>query len=148
LGAVEPEEIYGLEVDVFVPCALGAVLNDETIPKLRCKAVVGSANNQLLDAKRHGEMLMERGILYAPDYLVNAGGLIQVADELKGYVAERVLAKTKAIYGMLLQVYELAAEQNIPTCIAADRLVEERIAKVKELKTVRMPLQSSMSFTL
>ncbi len=138
LGAIAPEEIYDLEVDMFVPCALGAILNDRTIERLRCRAVVGSANNQLLDVQRHGAMLRERDILYAPDYLANAGGLIQVADELKGAVPERVYAKTKGIYGMLLQVYSLAAEQQIPTSIAADRLVEERIARVKELKNVRV----------
>ncbi|TCP56046.1 leucine dehydrogenase/phenylalanine dehydrogenase [Tumebacillus sp. BK434] len=136
LGVVGPEEIYGLDVDVFVPCALGAILNDETIYELRCAAVVGSANNQLLDMEKHGAMLAERGILYAPDYLANAGGLIQVADELQGYVPERVLAKTKAIYDMLLQVYAFSAEREIPTWLAADRLVEQRIEQVKDLKAV------------
>jgi len=138
LGVVAPDEIYGLDVDMFVPCALGAIVNDDTIPKFKCKAIVGSANNQLLDMDRHGKMLHERGILYAPDYLVNAGGLIQVADELKGYVPERVLAKTNSIYEMLLQVYKLSSEQNIPTWLAADRLVEERIARVADLKSVRI----------
>lgn len=138
LGVVRPEEIYGLDVDVFVPCALGAILNDDTIAELRCAAVVGSANNQLLDMEKHGAMLAERGILYAPDYLANAGGLIQVADELKGYVPERVMAKTKGIYEMMLQVYKLSAEQDIPTWLAADRLVEQRIEKVKDLKSVRV----------
>ncbi|ARU61236.1 leucine dehydrogenase [Tumebacillus avium] len=138
LGVVRPEEIYGLDVDVFVPCALGAILNDDTIAELRCAAVVGSANNQLLDMERHGAMLAERGILYAPDYLANAGGLIQVADELKGYVPERVLAKTKGIFEMLLQVYKLSSEQEIPTWLAADRLVEQRIEKVRDLKSVRV----------
>lgn len=138
LGVVAPDEIYGLDVDMFVPCALGAIINDETIPQLKCKAIVGSANNQLLDMDKHGKMLHEAGILYAPDYLVNAGGLIQVADELKGYVPARVLAKTNSIYEMLLQVYKLSSEQNIPTWLAADRLVEERIARVADLKSVRV----------
>ncbi|WP_347338388.1 Leu/Phe/Val dehydrogenase [Tumebacillus amylolyticus] len=138
LGVVSPNDIYGLEVDMFIPCALGAILNDETIPNLNCKAVVGSANNQMLDPERHGAMLHERGILFAPDYLVNAGGLIQVADEMKGYVPERVLAKTNSIYEMLLQIYKHSKEQNIPTWLAADSLVEERIARVKDLKSVRI----------
>ncbi len=138
LGVVAPDEIYGLDVDMFVPCALGAIVNDDTIPQLKCKAIVGSANNQLLDMDRHGKMLHEKGILYAPDYLVNAGGLIQVADELKGYVPERVLAKTNSIYEMLLQVYKLSSEQDIPTWLAADRLVEERIERVADLKSVRI----------
>lgn len=138
LGVVAPDEIYGLDVDMFVPCALGAIVNDDTIPQLNCKAIVGSANNQLLDMDRHGKMLHDKGILYAPDYLVNAGGLIQVADELKGYVPERVLAKTNSIYEMLLQVYKLSSEQDIPTWLAADRLVEERIERVADLKSVRI----------
>ncbi|MCX7572197.1 Glu/Leu/Phe/Val dehydrogenase [Tumebacillus sp. DT12] len=136
LGVVAPDEIYGLDVDMFVPCALGAIVNDETIPQFKCKAIVGSANNQLLDMEKHGKMLHEKGILYAPDYLVNAGGLIQVADELKGYVEARVMAKTNSIYEMLLQVYALSTEQNIPTWLAADRLVEERIARVEDLKSM------------
>ncbi|HEU4963551.1 MAG TPA: Glu/Leu/Phe/Val dehydrogenase [Bacilli bacterium] len=137
LGVVKPDEIYGLDVDMFVPCALGAIVNDETIPQLKAKAIVGSANNQLLDMEKHGAMLHEKGILYAPDYLVNAGGLIQVADEMKGYVPERVLAKTNSIYEMLLQVYKLSSEQNIPTWLAADRLVEARIETVLDLKSIR-----------
>ncbi|ASS77275.1 leucine dehydrogenase [Tumebacillus algifaecis] len=138
LGTVAPEDIYALDVDVFVPCALGAILHEETISRLRCAAVVGSANNQLLDMEKHGALLAMRGILYAPDYLVNAGGLIQVADELQGYVPERVLAKTRGIYEMLLQVYGLAAEQGIPTWLAADRLVEARIERVRDVKSVRL----------
>jgi phenylalanine dehydrogenase len=138
LGAVAPEEIYGLDVDMFVPCALGGILNDETIPQLKAKAVVGSANNQLLDQEKHGAMLHERGILYGPDYLVNAGGLIQVADELRGYTPERVLAKTNSIYEMLLKVYELSSEHNIPTWLAADRLVEARLETILDVKGVRV----------
>lgn len=137
LGVVAPDEVYGLDVDMFVPCALGGILNDVTIPQLKCKAVVGSANNQLLDMEKHGQMLHERGILYGPDYLVNAGGLIQVADELRGYVPERVLAKTNSIYEMLLQVYKLSADQNIPTWLAADRLVETRLELIADVKSVR-----------
>ncbi|PWK05409.1 Leu/Phe/Val dehydrogenase [Tumebacillus permanentifrigoris] len=138
LGVVAPTEIYGLDVDMFIPCALGAILNDETIPQLMCKAIVGSANNQLLDMEKHGAQLHDLGILYAPDYLVNAGGLIQVADEMKGYVPERVLAKTNSIYQMLLQIYKLSKEQNIPTWLAADRLVEARIETIKDFKSVRI----------
>ncbi|MGZ4122389.1 MAG: leucine dehydrogenase, partial [Tumebacillaceae bacterium] len=104
----------------------------------KCKAVVGSANNQLLDQEKHGAMMHERGILYGPDYLVNAGGLIQVADELRGYTPERVLAKTNSIYEMLLKVYELSAEQNIPTWLAADRLVEARLETILDVKSVRV----------
>lgn len=136
-AVVSPDAIFSLECDMLIPCALGAVLNDRTIPGLRCKAIVGSANNQLLDEERHGSMLKARGILYAPDYLVNAGGLIQVADELHGANPERVLSKTTAIYDILLQVYELAEQRNIPTSMAANQLVEERLDLIADIKRIR-----------
>lgn len=123
---VEGNDIYGVDADVFVPCALGAIINDDTIGQLKVKAVAGSANNQLLE-ERHGQELQERGILYAPDYIANGGGLIQVADELYGPNKERVLQKTKAIYDSLLQVYKSAKENNITTMEAANRFCDERI---------------------
>ncbi|MGZ0085948.1 Glu/Leu/Phe/Val dehydrogenase dimerization domain-containing protein [Caldibacillus thermoamylovorans] len=123
---VNGTDIYRVEADVFVPCAFGGVINDETITELRVKAVVGSANNQLAD-KRHARMLKEKGIVYAPDYIVNAGGLIQVADELYGANKERVLSKTKAIYETLLAIYERAEAAGVTTVEAADRFCEERL---------------------
>jgi phenylalanine dehydrogenase len=136
---VGADAIFDVECDMFIPCALGAILNDQTIPRLRCKAVVGSANNQLLDEEKHGAMLHERGILYAPDYLVNAGGLIQVADELLGSNPDRVKAKTMAIYDILLRVYEYAERHQLPTSIAANQFVEERLQVVADLKTIHSP---------
>lgn len=127
--------IHQSECDIFSPCARGGVINDQTLHELRCQAIVGSANNQLVE-DRHGDLLHEHGILYAPDYLVNAGGLIQVADELEGFHEERVLAKTKAIYDMLLQIYERSQKENIPTCRAADRLVLERLERVADLRRI------------
>lgn len=127
--------IHEESCDIFSPCARGGVINDETAGVLNCLAVVGSANNQLAD-DRHGWMLHERGILYAPDYLVNAGGAIQVADELEGYHEERVFAKTRAIYDMVLEIYRRAKSENIPTCQAADRLVIERLQKVADLRRI------------
>ncbi len=127
--------IHRADCDIFSPCARGGVINDETLPELRCQAIVGSANNQLVE-DRHGDLLHERGILYAPDYLVNAGGLIQVADELEGFHQERVIAKTKAIYDMLLTIYERSKEEQIATCRAADRLVVERLEKVADLRRI------------
>jgi glutamate dehydrogenase/leucine dehydrogenase len=129
------DEIHRAECDILSPCARGGVVNDVTLSELRCQAIVGSANNQLAE-DRHGDLLHERGILYAPDYLVNAGGLIQVADELEGYQEERVLAKTKAIYDMLLQIYERSHQENIPTYRAADRIVVERLEKVADLRRI------------
>jgi phenylalanine dehydrogenase len=123
---VNEREIYSVDADVFVPCALGGVINDQTIEQLKVRAVAGSANNQLLDI-RHGKMLQEKGILYAPDYIVNAGGLIQVADELYEPNKERVLQKTRAIYESLLDVYQQSMETGITTVEAANRLCEKRI---------------------
>ncbi|MFC4619131.1 Leu/Phe/Val dehydrogenase [Camelliibacillus cellulosilyticus] len=123
---VDAEAIYEVPADVFIPCALGAVINDATIERLRVKAVVGSANNQLLD-DRHGEALRERGILYAPDYIVNAGGLIQVADELHDPNKERVMHKTMAIYDTITAIFETAERENISTTTAANAFCEQRI---------------------
>ncbi|MUV38999.1 Phenylalanine dehydrogenase [Lentibacillus sp. JNUCC-1] len=122
--AVNQNEIFDVEADVFVPCALGGVLNDATIPRLKVKAVVGSANNQL-ETKRHAQVLDQKGILYAPDFIVNAGGLIQVADELYGPNPERVLNKTAAIHDALLSIYEMANLEGITTNEAADLRVQE-----------------------
>ncbi|WP_170006579.1 Glu/Leu/Phe/Val dehydrogenase [Bacillus fonticola] len=123
---VTEDELFEAEADFFVPCALGGILNDDTIPTLNVRAVVGSANNQLLESW-HGDALREKGILYAPDYIVNAGGLIQVADELYGPNDERVLQKTRTIYDTLLNVYRHAEAENVSTHIAADLYCEKRI---------------------
>ncbi|MGC4377836.1 Glu/Leu/Phe/Val dehydrogenase [Fictibacillus sp. Mic-4] len=130
LEVVEGEEIYGVNADVFIPCALGGIINDYTIDQLKVKAVVGSANNQLLE-DRHGVYLGQKGILYAPDYIVNAGGLIQVADELYGPNKARVLNKTKAIYDSLLKIFQTSKEQNISTVEAANRFCEMKIEQRK-----------------
>ncbi|WP_285841630.1 Glu/Leu/Phe/Val dehydrogenase [Psychrobacillus sp. MER TA 171] len=130
IQVVSNEEIYSTDADIFVPCALGGIINDMTIPKLRVKSIVGSANNQLL-ADRHGRMLKEKGILYAPDYIVNAGGLIQVADELYGINQERVLAKTKQIYHTLIEVYKEASLTGSTTDEAANAMCEKRIENRK-----------------
>src|SRR5919199_668087 len=102
--AVAPEEIYGVEADVFAPCALGAIINDQTIPQLKVEIVAGAANNQLLE-ERHGDLLESRGILYAPDYVANAGGVINVYSELAGWDPQRALRKAGEIYDTLLGVY-------------------------------------------
>ena len=133
---VEPEAIYGVECDVFSPCALGGVLNSKTIPQLRCAIVAGGANNQLLE-KRDGEELDQRGIMYAPDYVVNAGGVINVACELNGvYRADRALEMTKRIYDNTEHVIRISREKGVPTYLAADQLAERRLAEVRSLKTI------------
>ncbi|MFO1444941.1 Glu/Leu/Phe/Val dehydrogenase [Bacillus sp. Bva_UNVM-123] len=123
---VSNHEIYGTTADVFVPCAMGGIINDETIAQLKVKAIVGSANNQLLEL-RHAKILQEKEIIYAPDYIVNAGGLIQVADELYTPNKERVLQKTKAIYNSLLHIYEFASMNRMTTMEAANDFCEQRI---------------------
>lgn len=128
---VAPNEIFSAECDIFSPCALGAVINDETIPQLKAKVIAGSANNQLKEV-RHGESLFKRGIIYAPDYVINAGGVINVADELYGYSKERALKKVEGIYGSIKKVLEISKREQIPTNKAADRMAEERIKKVRD----------------
>jgi leucine dehydrogenase len=127
--AVAPDEIYGVKADIFAPCALGGIINDDTIPQLKVEIVAGGANNQLLE-ERHGDELESRGILYAPDYVANAGGVINVYSELAGWDAERSLRKADEIYQTVLGVYEIAREQGIPTYVAADRLAERRLKAV------------------
>jgi leucine dehydrogenase len=130
--AVTTDEIYAQQADIFAPCALGAVINDRTIPMLRVQIVAGAANNQLLE-DRHGDELEARGILYAPDYVANAGGVINVYSELAGWSRERSLRKADEIYHTVLNVFEIAKEDGIPTYRAADRLAERRIAAVRSM---------------
>jgi len=131
--AVGLDEIYGVQAEVFAPCALGAVLNDATIKQLKVRVVAGGANNQLAE-ERHGDLLEEKGILYAPDYVINAGGLINVNSELEGWSAERAQRKAGEIYDTLLRLFALAKEEGLPTYRAADRLAERRIESVAKLK--------------
>ena len=126
---VKPDDIYDVEAEVFAPCALGAVVNDETLDRFSFQVIAGAANNQLAE-ERHGKELMDRGILYAPDYVINAGGLINVYGELNGWTAERSKRKAGEIYDTLDQLFELAKDQGIPTSDAADRLAERRIQQV------------------
>ncbi|MGG0892369.1 Leu/Phe/Val dehydrogenase [Cytobacillus horneckiae] len=126
IKVLDSYEIYSAPADVFVPCAMGGILNDESISLLQVQAVAGSANNQLLDI-HHGKALKDRGILYAPDYIVNSGGLIQVADELYTPNKERVMQKTKAIYTSILNIFEFAEYHGITTVEAANQFCESRI---------------------
>ena len=130
--AVAPDEIYAIDADVFAPCALGGIINDKTLPQLRVPVVSGGANNQLLET-RHGDELERRGILYAPDYVANAGGVINVYGELHGWSADRALRKADQIYDTTLSVFEIAREDGVPTYVAADRLAERRLSDVRGL---------------
>lgn len=128
--AVDPSAIYSVDCDIYSPCALGATLNDQTIPQLKAKVIAGSANNQLKD-ERHGDRLHELGIVYAPDYVINAGGVINVADELYGYNRDRAMKKVEMIYDNIAKVIEISKRDGIPTYKAADRLAEERIDRMR-----------------
>ena len=132
--AVEPDDIYKQEVDIFSPCALGAIINDETIPQLKAKVIAGSANNQLRDSK-HGDIIHEMGIVYAPDYVINAGGVINVADELYGYNRERAMKRVETIYDSISKIFEISRRDSIPTYLAANRLAEERIERMAKSRS-------------
>lgn len=125
--AVEPDEIYSVDCDIFAPCAMGAALNKDTVKQLKCRIVAGSANNQLADADI-GELLMKKEILYIPDYVINSGGVINVHEEMKGYNRENAMANAATIYDSVSKIIEIAKGKNIPTNKAADMLAEERIS--------------------
>jgi leucine dehydrogenase len=125
--AVAPGEIYGVKSDIFAPCALGAVVNDETLDQFTVGIIAGAANNQLGE-ERHGDALEARGITYAPDYVINSGGLINVNADVEGWEQEKSLKKASEIYDTILRVLELARGEGVPTYQAANRLAERRIA--------------------
>ncbi|HEX6942939.1 MAG TPA: Glu/Leu/Phe/Val dehydrogenase [Gemmatimonadaceae bacterium] len=129
---VDPAAIYSQQGDIFAPCALGGIINDETIPQLKVEIVAGGANNQLLE-ERHGVELEGKGILYAPDYVANAGGVINVYGEVAGWTRDRALRKADEIFNTALGVFEIAREMGIPTYVAADRLAQRRLEAVGEL---------------
>lgn len=139
-SAVKPEEIYGVPCDIFAPCALGAIINDETIPQLQCKVIAGSANNQLKEPQ-HAEILQHSGILYAPDFVINGGGVVNVAEEYAstGYNHDRAYARVGQIYDKLLTIFRIAREQSITTARAAEVLAEQRIERLGRLKRSYIP---------
>jgi leucine dehydrogenase len=135
--AVSQDDIYDLEMDIYAPCALGATLNDLTIPSLKCSIIAGAANNQLKDEVKHGYMLLDRGVTYAPDFLINAGGLMNVYQEhLGSYNRKRVFEQAEKIYTTCLDILNLAGREKISTQEAAIRLAEKRIADIGK---IRMP---------
>ena len=122
-----------LSCDILAPCALGAVVNDDTLPNFRCSVIAGSANNILAES-HHGEALAERGILYAPDYVINAGGLINVADELEGYNERRATKRVTRIYDSVKKIIAIAKRDDVPTHAAADTMALERIAAISSME--------------
>jgi leucine dehydrogenase len=125
---VAPDAIAAAAVDIYAPCALGATINDESLPLLKAKIVAGSANNQLAEA-RHGAALRQRGILYAPDYVINAGGVIVNSHEGPAYDESKAFAHVAKIHDTLLEIFRRADAQKVATSTAADRLAEERFRK-------------------
>ena len=132
--AVAGDDIYSVDADVFAPCALGAILNDDTISRMKFKVIAGGANNQLLDEDIHGKKLKEKNILYAPDYLINAGGVTNVFFEvINEYSRDRVTKKVKNIYNILTEVYRIADKEDITTAEAAARLAEKRLNLIRSV---------------
>ena len=138
VDTAEPEKIHAQECDIFAPCAMGAVIRDDTIPDLKCRVVAGSANNQL-ERREHGEALAEAGILYAPDYVINSGGLINVADELQGYNPERAKSRIESVYRTLREIFHIARDRHISTAAAADAFAEERVGRIGRVRLYWVP---------
>lgn len=136
--------IHTMDTDIFAPCALGGGINDDTISELRCRIIAGAANNQL-EREEHGEKLRDLGILYAPDFVINAGGLINVEDELRGYDRERAMSRVDSIYKALQLIFTMSRERNISTARAAMEYAEDRIRKIGRIKLVRVTEYGPMS---
>ena len=133
--AVSNNTIFEIDADIYAPCALGATINTQTIKKLKCNIIAGSANNQLEDEQVHGGMLLERGILFAPDYVINAGGIINCYSELMGFSKKRTMQLTENIYEATRNVLKLSKAENISTIEAANKIAEKRIADIKKVKS-------------
>jgi len=131
---VAGDKIFDTEMDVYAPCALGATVNDDSIARLKAPIIAGAANNQLADENVHGPQLIGRGIYYAPDFLINAGGLINVAAELTGYNKERVMGNVEKIYDRTLEIFDLSEREGIHTQAAAMRIAEKRLADIAAVK--------------
>ena len=134
---VDLDEIYSLDVDIFSPCAMGATLNNSTIPSLKASIVAGSANNQLENEQRDSKLLKSKGILYCPDYVINAGGLINVYNEMIGYQEDKAFKQLNGIYDTLLEIFNIAEQEDINNFEAAQKLAEQRIAKARLQKATK-----------
>jgi len=135
---VDPKEILNMDVDIYAPCALGATIDKKTIDQLKCKIIAGAANNQLAENEL-GIELKKRNILYAPDYAINAGGLINVSNELEGYNRERAFSQAEGIYDTLMEIFHRSENENISTNKASDLQAEDRLKKIGELKSFYLP---------
>lgn len=136
VNAVGPDQIYDVDAEIFAPTALGGIINDNTIPKFKFQIIAGGANNQLEDENIHGKMLKDKNILYAPDYVINAGGLINVANELEGYRQDRAMKQAEGIYEILKKIIETSKKDNTPTHIASNKIAEERLKQLCKIKKI------------
>jgi leucine dehydrogenase len=134
---VAGDKIFDLDIDIYAPCALGATINEDSLSRLKCVIICGAANNQLADENIHGQILKEKGILYAPDFVVNAGGLINVYSEVAKYGREYALAQAENIYNTTASIFAMSKQENIPTFMAANRTAEARIEAMARLRTKR-----------
>jgi leucine dehydrogenase len=125
------DEIYDQDMDIYAPCALGATVNTDTIKRLKCAVIAGAANNQLADEQLHGQMLLDKGIIYAPDFLINAGGVINCYREVKNLTEQETQKYIDDIYNKTLQIFARAKEEKVPTQEAAIRIAQERILRAK-----------------
>ncbi|HKR05971.1 MAG TPA: Glu/Leu/Phe/Val dehydrogenase [Bacteroidia bacterium] len=133
---ISSDAVYSMNMDIYAPCALGATLNSENIGQLKCTVIAGAANNQLADETIHGKMLMEKGIVYAPDFLINAGGLINVYSEFKGgYNRQRAITQTEKIYDLTLSIIRKSRQDDIPTYLAAKQIAEKRLSDISKVKS-------------
>ena len=127
---VSPNEIYDIDMDIYAPCALGATINDETLTKLKCSVIAGASNNQLQNEQVHGKAVMDKGIIYAPDYAINAGGVINCFSEVHGLSSEWALRKAEEIYQTIFNIVSRSKNENLPTYKIANAMAEERIKNV------------------
>jgi leucine dehydrogenase len=127
LSVVAPDAIYDVDMDIYAPCALGATVNDQTLSKLNCSVIAGAANNQLQDEKKHGQILMQKGIVYAPDFAINAGGVINCFSEVEGLSLEWSKQKAEEIYRTIDQILDRSKQENLPSYQIANQMAEERI---------------------
>jgi len=135
---VDKDKIFDVECDVFAPCAMGAVINDNTIPRLKCKIIAGAANNVLEDSQKHGTMIHELGLIYAPDYVINAGGLINVYQEKIGYSKEASMHAIDMIYDRVREIIVESKETNTPSYLVADCMAERRIEMMRNINSIHI----------
>ena len=141
---IDVGDIYDADVDIYSPCAMGSTLNDQTIPKLKCSIVAGSANNQLKNEIKHAQLLKKQDILYAPDYAINSGGLINCANEIEGYNRKRAFRQAEGIYDTLMNIYHRAEKDNVTTHEAALKEAKKRIEDISKLKNIYLSKKNLM----